>query len=113
MNILVDSYACAIIFNKPKLTGCRPSQAACVDIAREVQASDDPKDFERTFKKVAKPPKPNPGPPTEAAYLRSKITGILPISLPASSRATTRQWFPEVVVRAKSFATNSAWCIAA
>jgi hypothetical protein len=30
-----------------------------VDMARKVEASDDPNDFEKAFKKVVPPPKPN------------------------------------------------------
>jgi hypothetical protein len=42
---------------KPKLTDA-DRHKRFVDMAREVQASDDPKDFEKAFKKVATKPGP-------------------------------------------------------
>jgi hypothetical protein len=39
---------------KPKLTDAERHKRF-VEMAREVEASEDPKDFERAFKKVAKP----------------------------------------------------------
>lgn len=39
---------------KPKLTDAE-RQKRFIEMAREVEASDDPKDFDRAFKKVASP----------------------------------------------------------
>jgi hypothetical protein len=42
---------------KPKLTDAERHKRF-VDMAREVEASEDPKDFEKAFKKVASPKRP-------------------------------------------------------
>jgi hypothetical protein len=44
---------------KPKLTDAERHKRF-VDMAREVEASEDPKDFEKAFKKVAPPKRPIP-----------------------------------------------------
>jgi len=44
---------------KPKLTDAERHKRF-VDMAREVEASDDPKDFEKAFKKVVRHPKDKP-----------------------------------------------------
>jgi hypothetical protein len=41
---------------KPKLTDAE-RHARFVEMAREVEASEDPKDFERAFERVTTPPK--------------------------------------------------------
>jgi len=46
---------------KPKLTDAE-RQARFKEMAREVEASDDPKDFDKAFTKIAPPPVP-PAPP--------------------------------------------------
>jgi hypothetical protein len=43
---------------KPKLTDAERHKRF-VEMARKVEASNDPKDFEKAFKKVVSPPKPN------------------------------------------------------
>ena len=44
--------------DKPKLTDAERHERF-VDMAHRVEASDDPKDFDRAFDKVIKPPLPN------------------------------------------------------
>jgi hypothetical protein len=44
--------------SNPKLTDAE-RHARFVDTARKVEASEDPKDFDRAFKSVTRPPVPN------------------------------------------------------
>ncbi len=50
---------------KPKLTDAERHKRF-VDMAREVEASDDPKDFDRAFKKVTSPKASNNSPERRA-----------------------------------------------